>query len=374
MDLLLIATYVAFCIAVFKIFKIPLNKWTVPTAMLGGVFLIGALIFLMNYNHPYAKYGKEVFASIPIVPQVRGPVISVDVVPNQPVKQGDVLFTIDPVPFELAVARKRAQLADVAQNVLEEEEVWRSARAQVNQARAERDRAKQNFDRYAAAPQAFSRQQIEDSEQAFRAAEAALEAAQARANQAKLSTEANYQGEDAQVARLRAELRQAEYDLEHTVVRAPADGVVTQLALRPGVMAVPIPLRPALVFIPDQSRAFVGSFWQNSMRLIEPGQEAEIILDAVPGQVFKGTVRELLPAMAEGEIQFGGNLVSAGRIAQHGRALAVIDFEEDLSEYNLPLGVQGKVAIYTDHFHHVSIMRRVLLRMVGWLNYLYPVK
>jgi hypothetical protein len=110
------------------------------------------------------------------------------------------------------------------------------------------------------------------------------------------------------------------------------------------------------------------------MRLIEPGQEAEIMLDAVPGKIFKGRVRELLPAMAEGEIQFGGTLVSAGRLAQPGKALAVIDFEEDLSEYNLPIGVQGKVAIYTEHFHHVSVMRKVLLRMVGWLNYLYPVK
>jgi hypothetical protein len=48
MDLLLIMTYGALCVAVFKIFKIPLNKWTVPTAALGGVFLIGGLVLLMN--------------------------------------------------------------------------------------------------------------------------------------------------------------------------------------------------------------------------------------------------------------------------------------------------------------------------------------
>jgi len=54
MDLILILTYVAICTAIFKIFKIPLNKWSVPTAVLGGIFLIGALIFLMNYNHPFS--------------------------------------------------------------------------------------------------------------------------------------------------------------------------------------------------------------------------------------------------------------------------------------------------------------------------------
>ncbi len=53
MDLLLILTYTAICVAIFKIFRIPLNKWSVPTAVLGGVVLIGTLILLMNYNHPH---------------------------------------------------------------------------------------------------------------------------------------------------------------------------------------------------------------------------------------------------------------------------------------------------------------------------------
>ena len=46
MDFLLIATYTAICVAIFKIFRIPLNKWTVPTAVLGGVVLIGTLMML----------------------------------------------------------------------------------------------------------------------------------------------------------------------------------------------------------------------------------------------------------------------------------------------------------------------------------------
>ena len=79
----------------FKAFKIPLNKWTVPTAVLGGVFILSAIIFTMNYNHPYAKYAKEVFVSVPIVPQITGTVSSVNVVPNQLVHRGDILFTLE---------------------------------------------------------------------------------------------------------------------------------------------------------------------------------------------------------------------------------------------------------------------------------------
>lgn len=58
MDLLLILTYAALCVAIFKIFKIPLNKWTVPTAVLGGIVIVGALILLMNYNHPFTPMGR----------------------------------------------------------------------------------------------------------------------------------------------------------------------------------------------------------------------------------------------------------------------------------------------------------------------------
>ena len=59
MDLLLILIYTALCIAIFKIFKIPLNKWSVPTAVLGGILLIGGLVMTMNYNHPYSEVTRQ---------------------------------------------------------------------------------------------------------------------------------------------------------------------------------------------------------------------------------------------------------------------------------------------------------------------------
>lgn len=88
MDLLLILTYTALCIAIFKIFKIPLNKWSVPTAILGGIILIGGLIFTMNYNHPFSEISREYYVTTPIVPAVNGTVIEVPVKPNQLLKKG----------------------------------------------------------------------------------------------------------------------------------------------------------------------------------------------------------------------------------------------------------------------------------------------
>ena len=64
--------------------------------------------------------------------------------------------------------------------------------------------------------------------------------------------------------------------------------------------------------------------------------------------------------MSEGEEQYGGNLTSARRLASNGRAIAVIELEEDLKEDNIPRSVQGKVVIFSDHdFLHVFIIRRV---------------
>ena len=117
MDLLLILTYTAICIGIFKIFKIPLNKWTVPTAVLGGIVLVGGLVFLMNYNHPHSLAGSRAFVTVPIIPNVKGVVVDVPVIPNTPIKKGDILFKIDPEPFEYVVAQKLAALNQAEEQV-----------------------------------------------------------------------------------------------------------------------------------------------------------------------------------------------------------------------------------------------------------------
>jgi hypothetical protein len=54
-----------------------------------------------------------------------------------------------------------------------------------------------------------------------------------------------------------------------------------------------------------------------------------------------------------------------------GKVPVILRLEEDLSPYQLPAGVIGSGAIYTEHVHHVAIMRKILLRMVGWQNYVF---
>ena len=373
MDLLLVLTYAALCIAIFKIFNIPLNKWTVPTAVLGGVVLVGTLILLMNYNHPFTQIGNQVFSTTPVVSGVRGRVIEVPVQPNQPLQKGDVLFRIDPVPFQAEVDRLRAKVKEASQGALGLESNVQEAQAAVLKALAERDKAQREFDRYQRGFDrgAFTEQQLDTRRQAFKAAQAALEVEQSRQKQAQIALESEVGGENTQVASLLAELRKAEFNLEQTVVTAPTDGYVTQLALRPGVMAVPLPLAPVMTFVHTEEKLYTAAFRQNSLQRLEPGFEAEFMFRALPGNVFKGEVVEVLPAIGESQFQARGSLLGTEALRTSGRVFVTLKITDDLTEFHLPMGTAVEVAVYSDSFTHVSIMRKVLIRMKSWQNYLY---
>lgn len=315
MDLLLILTYTAICVFIFKVFRVPLNKWTVPTAVLGGVLLIGALIMLMNYNHPYSERARKYELTTPIIPTVRGRVVSVEASPNVLLEKGDVLFRIDPTPFEAKVA---------------------SLEAQLKSAKMDLDRATQ-LARTGAGPkrnQDLARAQVDD---------------------------------------LSSQLVAARYDLDETVVRAPTRGYVSQLFLRPGMMAVNLPLRPSLIFVHQEADIFTGWFRQNSLLRLEAGDEAEVAFDGIPGQVFSGEVDTVLAILAEGQLQPSGNLqtdpAGPGRVPVRVR---ITDPAFDKYRQHLPGGAYGQMAVYSDHFHHVAIMRKILLRMSAWMNYLFP--
>ena len=373
MDLLLILTYAALCIAVFKVFRIPLNKWTVPTAVLGGVVLIGTLILLMNFNHPYTQIGNQVFSTTPIVSGVRGRVIEVPVEANQPLKEGDVLFKIDPVPYMAEVDKLKAQVKEASQGALGLEATVQEKEAALTKAIAERDKAQREFNRYQRGYDkgAFTAQQLDTRRQTFKAAQATVEVASTNIDKAEIALNSEIGGENTTVARLLADLRKAEFNLEQTTVYAPTDGFATQLALRPGVMAVPLPLAPVMTFVHSEELVYTAAFRQNSLQRLKPGFEAEFIFRALPGKVFKGEIIDILPAIGESQFQARGTLVGTDALRTNGRVLVTLKVNDDLTPYALPMGTAVEVAVYSDSFSHVSIMRKVLIRMKSWQNYLY---
>jgi multidrug resistance efflux pump len=286
----------------------------VPTAVLGGIVLIGGLLLIMNYSHPYSEVVRQYYTTTPMMPDIRGRIVEVPVEPNQPLKAGEVLFRIDPEPFEDKVKGLEGELAAAKKDLERTEDLF------AKKLGSERDRD------------------------------------QARAK----------------VDSLTAELEDARYDLEQTVVTAPGDGFVTQLTLRPGMMA--LPLRPVMTFVHKQEGVYIGWFRQNSLLRLKKGEEAEMVLDALPGEILKAEVDFVFPAIGEGQLQPGADFLRFGQQKIPGRAAVALRITDpDYQQYRLPGGLFGQAAIYTEHFHHVGVMRKILLRMAAWMNYVFPI-
>jgi multidrug resistance efflux pump len=311
----------------------------------------------------------------PVLPNVRGRVIEVPVQANIPLKEGDELFRIDPKPYEYAVEQKKAALAEAEQNVKQMKASLDQATAAAERANAQLRLAQQDYDRQA---ELFKRNVIaqatlDTSARNLEASGQSYTGAKAEEERARLAYTSNVGGINTTVARLTAELADAQYDLDNTVTRAPSAGFVTQLALRPGMYVVPAPLRPVMVFVNSEQRdkELGAAFQQNALQRVKAGDEAEIAFDAVPGRVFKGKVQQVLDAIAAGQFQPSGTLIDFGAPTPGGRALAVINIVDSLSDYQIPLGAAAQVAIYTEHWEHLSLLRKILLRMRSWQNYVF---
>jgi len=373
MDLLIILTYAAFAYGAFRLFKIPVNGFTLLTAALGGVAIISALLLGMNYNHPYTSQARFYFNTTPIIPGVSGVVTEVPVQSGTVLKAGDILFRIDPQPFENEVKAKEAALADALQTTHQLRATADAAQKKLESALADRDGARDVFERSKKLLEtgAIAQVQFERAKNNFNAAEATAQSAKSEADRALLEAEAVVKGVNTDVARLQAELDTAKFNLEQSVVRAPTDGTVEQNFLRPGMYAASMPLRPVMIFMHTEKPKFVAAFLQNSAQRIEQGSEAEFILPAVPGRFFKGKVNAVGAYIPQGQLQPSGNLIDPEQVKGEGRILVGIQPEDDISKYQIVPGSTAQVAIYTHHMHHLAIMRKVLLRMKSWTNFIF---
>jgi multidrug resistance efflux pump len=309
----LIIVYSMLMFIVFKVFKVPLNKWTGTTAVLGGVVSIGFLLLMMGMYHPFTKEARIYTLTTPVLPTVKGRIIEVNVKTGDRVKEGDSLFQIDPEPFQYEVDRLEAELILAESNLADAQELF----------------AKQ-----------FA------SEKDVERAQAALDS-------------------------LKAQLAGARFDLSQTDVQAEADGYVAQVRLRAGALAVDMPMRPLMTFVNDQDRFLLGGFQQNPLQNIQPGFKAEVIFIALPGKVFSATVDGMSDIMGQGQLLPDDKLISINAVTPPGRVLVRINIEDDLSAYQLPVGAKAYIAVYSDTWKPVAIIRQVILRVMSWENYLF---
>lgn len=373
MDILLILIYAALAIAVFKLFKIPVNGFSLLTAALGGIAMLGFLILAMNYNHPFSSEGRFYFTTTPIIPAVSGRVVEVPVKTGQSLKVGDVLFKIDPERYENAVKALEAQLAEANQTTAQLRSAADAAAREASAAVADRAAAQDTYERSQSLVKsgAISQAQFKQAEERYFGARSKAEAAQAEATRAELEASAAIGGVNTDVARIQSDLDTARYNLDQTVVRAPTDGSVVQMFLRPGMYVVPMPLRPVMVFLHSEDMTFAAAFLQNSSQRIIEGADAEVILPSVPGRFFKAKVARASAYIPQGQLQPTGSLIAPEQIPGVGRVIVELDIDKEIQNFQVLPGSVGNAAIYTEHMHHLSILRKVLLRMKSWVNFIF---
>ena len=401
MEILLLGIYAFFVWLIF--FKFKWLAWTTTAAVIVvtiPIISLAGLMLVLNVVAPSALDVQVVKYVVQIVPRVPGRVVEVPVEPNRLVRRGELLFRIDPRPFQYEVDRLRAELAATAADVSAQREELKAAEAQIdvslNRARSiggsiDATRARLSLAELrvgqttqlakSGAGDLFEQQRWESDVAQQRAdlgallpqlaaAEQEVTATRARAEAVRERVGATTGDEQADVAQIRAKLRDAEWRLAETHVYAPADGFVINQQLRPGSTVAQFPIMPVMSFV-EQQHVILAMFWQNELHKVEPGNEAELALTTYPGRIIKAKVDSIIWAQGQGQLPLTGTLPQTGaEPLPEGRFAVKLVLDERDKDVFLAAGARGTGAIYTKHLHMVHIIRKVLLRVSSYLNWI----
>ena len=403
MDLLIIGIYAFFVWLIFiKLKWLPWNTTSQVTVVIIPIVSLAAMILTLNVVAPSSNDVRVLKYVVQIIPQVRGRVLEVPVEPNRLVKKDELLFRIDPTPYqgelniskaklaadEAKFAQSGANLADASAGARELREQLKAASGQVSalQPRLELARLRVQQYRELVATGAGDRFALEQAEANVTELEAQL--ATATANEAQVTQRLSGQvnGEQASVAAARAQLATAkaqvdasraevankQWDLDQTSVYAPTNGYAINVQLRPGSYVTAFPVAPAMSFVEDAYQV-IALYYQNELIAVEPGNEAEIALLTHPGRIIKAKVDSIVWAQGQGQVAQSGILPQTGVFPQApGRFPVKLDVADQDRDLFLAAGAAGDAAIYTNHLAAIQILRKVLIRVGSITNYIIP--
>ena len=224
--------------------------------------------------------------------QVNGPVAAVYVRENQHVEKGDVLYRIDPAPFEAAL---HAALAQLAAARLQTNQLYVQAAgtgADIRGTEANVAVAQRAFDRQAALMRdGFTTKSAYD-DALNGLSDARTDLANARAKSESAAAAISPRGNQPQIAAANAAVEKARLDLQHTVVRAPASGIVAQsdrlLVGQAAIVGVSM-----LSIVGDQQAWVEANFKEGDLARMAVGQRADVTFDAYPGLKIRGRVASI---------------------------------------------------------------------------------
>ncbi len=382
MEIILLIIYSAIVWLIF--FKKKWLPWNITSQVIVVTIPIIALTVLVLFMNIVAPSSHDVRAMnyvVPIVPRVTGTVTEVPIIPNRPIKKGDVLFKMDPVPFQAEVKAAEATLelnkvklvtAQASQRGLEDQ--LKNASAKKDALLPQIDLAKKRVEQFTqlTASGAGKRADLEQAQSQLGNLESEFLAADATESQVKQKLSAKTENGDideiasakAQIAKSEADLVSAKYNLDGCVHLAPANGRVTNLALQPGVRATQFATMPVMSFIQEDDPWILAYYDQNELRYVEPGNEAEIFVKSYPDRIIKCKVDSILWSTAQGQMPISGNLQTQAPGAGLDKRIAVrLLVEPKDREIFLAAGAVGAGAIYTEKGKIIHIIRKVFVRV-----------
>ncbi len=334
--------------------------------LIGAVaLLVGGVAFWLSGGRYVSTDDAYIAADkLMVSTDVSGLVLDVEVVEGQSVHKGDVLFKLDPRPFEIALANTRSQLAQTELTIRSMEQDYKRMLSDIDAQLAQGQLNQTNYDRQLALIKIGG------------TAQANVDQAKASLGTSQAQIAALRQQAEVQLAKLGGALglpleRHPEYmqavaardeaqrQLDHTVVRAPFEGVVTQVAsLQPGAMIV----SSLAAFVPTSAVGLVSNAkkWvqanlkETDLTYVHPGQKVQITVDSYPGRVWDGSVVAIAPATDSTFSVLPSQNSSANwvKVVQRLPVRVAFDGQEDTDM--IRAGMSVTVAIDTGHVRKFS--------------------
>jgi multidrug resistance efflux pump len=367
---IILAIYGGVIYLVFGRFKLlPWNALWKSVAAVVGLIIALVVIGALNYLAPSGRVTVH-GPVIEITPNVTGTVVNVAVTANTPVKSGDLLFQIDPVPFQIDVNRLKAALVE-AQTAADMRHTDLDAvnaeidglQVQLTFGQQRRDDIVKLTDRGV-----NSQFQLQEALSTIGQLEAGLRAANARKQGLELRINSQVDGMDSSVAQAQQALETAQWNLQQTDVRATQDGTVTAMALTPGARVTQF--RSALAFVPYGQQALTGVFPQIGSYAFEPGATVQVAMRSQPGAYFTTTVLALIPGTGEGTLATTGALPTVGQLLGSGSFVVRLELPTDLPGHVTLLGSTGSATLITPGAGPIAPLAKILFWVKRYTNYL----